>query len=39
MKKYKKSNKYIQQALKLDPGNIDAQRLEKKINDSIKIHD
>lgn len=33
MKKYKKANKFIQQALKLDPGNIDAQRLEKKIKE------
>ncbi|MBK8290971.1 MAG: hypothetical protein IPK96_08480 [Flammeovirgaceae bacterium] len=31
MKKYKKADKFIQQALKLDPGNIDAQRLENKI--------
>lgn len=33
MKKLKKANKFIQQALKLDPGNIDAQRLEKKIKE------
>lgn len=39
MKKYKKSKKYIQQALKLDPGNIDAQRLEKKITESISLYD
>jgi tetratricopeptide (TPR) repeat protein len=31
MKKYKKADKFIQQGLKLDPGNIDAQRLENKI--------
>lgn len=33
MKKYKKADKFIQQALKLDPGNHDAQRLEKKIKE------
>ncbi|MDZ7646628.1 MAG: hypothetical protein U5K54_05285 [Cytophagales bacterium] len=29
MKKYKKADKYIQEALKFDSGNIDAQRSEK----------
>lgn len=36
MKKYKKADKFIQQALKLDPENIDAQRLKKKIAETMK---
>ncbi|MFZ1807430.1 MAG: tetratricopeptide repeat protein [Cyclobacteriaceae bacterium] len=35
MGKFEKAKKYVQAALKLDPGNIDAQRLEKKIADQL----
>jgi tetratricopeptide (TPR) repeat protein len=36
MKKFEDAQKNVQAALKLDPGNIDAQRLEKKITEQLK---
>ncbi len=35
MGKFGKAKKYVQSAIELDPGNIDAQRLEKKITDQL----
>lgn len=36
MGNFEKAHDYIENALKLDPGNIDAQRLEKKISKQLK---